>query len=193
LNQVIRPTLTIFSGLPGTGKSTLADRLARALRWPVLRIDDVAGEVPADADYRFWDEKILVLLAIVEEQLKLGVSVIADSVFMGADRVQAQEIARRHEANFRPIYCFVSEERIWEGRVNERLGADQGSGVADWQQIQHQRQWFTPWQRGTGLFVDAVQPVDRNFASVLEFVLDPNISLESIQVDFPVSEGKFHQ
>ena len=193
MNQVNRPTLTIFSGLPGTGKSTLADRLARALRWPVLRIDDVAGKVPADADYRFWDEKILVLLAIVEEQLKLGVSVIADSVFMGADRVQAQEIARRHEANFRPIYCFVSEERIWERRVNERLESEQGSGVADWQQIQHQRQWFSPWQRGTGLFVDAIQPVDRNFASVLEFVLDSKISLESIQVDFPVSEGKYHQ
>jgi len=178
--------------LPGTGKSTLADRLARALRWPVLRIDDVAGEVPEDADYRFWDEKILVMLAIVEEQLKLGISVIADSVFMGADRVQAQEIARRHEANFRPIYCFVSEERTWEKRVNERLEAEQDSGVADWHQIQHQRQWFSPWQKGTGLFVDAVQPVERNFASVLEFVLDPKISLESIQVDLPVSQGKYH-
>lgn len=193
MNQVNRPTLTIFSGLPGTGKSALADRLARALRWPVLRIDDVAGQVPVDADYRFWDEKILVLLAIVEEQLKLGVSVIADSVFMGADRVQAQEMARKHEANFRPIYCFVSDERIWEERVNERLQADQSFSVADWQQIQHQRQWFSPWKRGTGLFVDSVESVEQNFASVLEFVLDPNISLESIQVDFPVSGGKYHQ
>ena len=140
MNQVHRPTLTIFSGLPGTGKSTLADRLARALRWPVLRIDDVTGEVPEDADYRFWDEKILVLLTIVEEQLKLGVSVIADSVFMGADRVQAQEMAMKHEANFRPIYCFVSDEKIWKKRVIKRLEGNLASGVADWEQIQHQRQ-----------------------------------------------------
>jgi len=121
LNRTNQPTLTIFSGLPGTGKSTLANRLARELRWPVLRIDDVAGDVPVDADFRFWDEKILVLLTIVEEQLKLGVSVIADSVFMGTDRLQAQEMAARHGANFRPVYCFVSDEKEWKKRVTERL------------------------------------------------------------------------
>jgi len=114
LKQTNQLTFVIFSGLPGTGKSTLANRLARDLRWPLLRIDDVAGNVPSDADYHFWDEKILILLTIAEEQLKLGVSVIADSVFMGADRVHAQEIASKHSAIFRPIYCFVSDEATWK-------------------------------------------------------------------------------
>jgi predicted kinase len=107
-------TFVIFSGLPGTGKSSLANRLAQELRWPLLRIDDVAGDVPAGADYRFWDEKILTLLTIAEAQLELGLSVIADSVFMGADRFHAQEIARKHTALFRPVYCFVSNESLWE-------------------------------------------------------------------------------
>jgi predicted kinase len=178
--------------LPGTGKTTLANRLARRLRWPVLRIDDVAGDVPVDADYRFWDEKILVLLTIVEEQLKLGVNVIADSVFMGADRIQAQEMAARHGANFRPVFCYVSDESVWKKRVIERLGDDQGSGVADWEQVQHQRQWFSHWKSGTGLFVDAIQPLERNFTSVFEFVVDPNISLESIQIEGSVVSGKYH-
>jgi predicted kinase len=193
LNQAYRPTLTIFSGLPGTGKSTLANRLARKLRWPVLRIDDVAGDVPVNADYRFWDEKILVLLTIVEEQLKLGVSVIADSVFMGTDRMQAQEIARKHGANFRPVYCFVSDEKEWKKRVTGRLEDVQITDVADWEQIQHQRQWFSPWQSGTGLFVDAIEPIERNYASVLEFVMNPKVSLDPIQVKGPVAGGKYHQ
>ena len=38
--------LIIFSGLPGTGKSTVANRLARELGLPLLCIDDVIGEVP---------------------------------------------------------------------------------------------------------------------------------------------------
>lgn len=186
-------TLVIFSGLPGTGKSTLADRLARELRWPLLRIDDVAGKVPPDADYHFWDEKILVLLTIAEEQLKLGISVIADSVFMGADRIHAQEIATKHGAIFRPVYCFLSDEGLWEKRVSGRLDAARNSDVANWEQIQHQRQWYAAWQPGTGLFIDAIDLVEKNYAKVLEFVISPVVSLEPIQVEAPLVKGQYHE
>ena len=47
--------LIIFSGLPGTGKSRLASRLARELGLPLLCIDDVIGEVPEGAGIPFWD------------------------------------------------------------------------------------------------------------------------------------------
>ena len=186
-------TFAIFSGLPGTGKSTLANHLARDLRWPLLRIDDVAGKVPSDADYHFWDEKILILLTIAEEQLKLGVNVIADSVFMGADRVHAQEIASKHGAIFRPIYCFVSDEAKWKKRVTEQVESAQDSDVASWEQIQHQRQWFVPWESDTGLFIDAVAPVERNYAKVYEFVESQSVSLKPIQVKMPLVTGKYHE
>jgi len=193
LNRTSQPTLVIFSGLPGSGKSTLADRLARELRWPLLRIDDVAGKVPSDADYHFWDEKVLVLLTIAEEQLKLGVNIIADSIFMGADRLHAQEIAQKHSAIFRPVYCFVSDEAIWEERVDERVDTLDRSEVATWEQIQHQRQWFAPWQPGTGLFVDAIDPVEQNYTKVFRFVSSPTVPLEPIQVEIPLVKGQYHE
>ncbi len=58
--------LVIFSGLPGTGKSTLANRLARELHWPLLCIDDVIGEVPENAGIPFWDLKVTILLDLIE-------------------------------------------------------------------------------------------------------------------------------
>ncbi len=182
-------TFVIFSGLPGTGKSSLANRLARELRWPLLRIDDVAGNVPANADFRFWDEKILVLLNIAEAQLDLGVR--ADSVFMGADRLHAQEIAHKHGALFRPVYCFVSDESLWEERVNVRAKHLLVPAAA-WEQIEHQRQWFVPWQPGTGLFVDAVTSVERNYIRVLEFVASQEIALGPLQVTAPLAAGRYH-
>ena len=193
MNQTSQPAFVIFSGLPGTGKSTLADRLARQLRWPLLRIDDVAGEVPPDADYHFWDEKVLVLLTIAEKQLKLGVSVIVDSVFMGADRLHAQEIAQKHDAIFRPVYCFVSDEAIWEKRVNERVDTLGHPEVATWEQIRHQRQWFAPWHPRTGLFIDAIDSVEQNYAKVLDFVSSPTVALGPIQVKIPLVKGQYHE
>lgn len=186
-------TLVIFSGLPGTGKSTLSNRLARELRWPILRIDDVAGNVPPDADYHFWDEKILVLLNIAEAQLELGVSVIADSVFMGADRLHALEIAQKRGAIFRPLYCFVSDESLWERRVTERAELLQNPTVATWERIQHQRQWFAPWAEKTALFVDSASPEEQNYARVLEFVKSPEIALEPLQIQIPLIKGQYHK
>src|SRR5258705_6400337 len=106
----MQTTLVIFSGLPGTGKSTLADKLARELGWPLLRIDDVIGEVPENPGIEFWDSKVDILLDLVNTQLELGLSAIADSVFMNMDRQHALEIASKNQARFLPIYVFVSDD-----------------------------------------------------------------------------------
>ena len=102
----MQAALVIFSGLPGTGKSTFANRLARKLRWPLLRIDDVIGDVPEDAGISFWDSKVEILLDLVNTQLELGLDVIVDSVFMNMDRHHAQELARKYQVRFLPIYVL---------------------------------------------------------------------------------------
>ena len=53
-------------GPNGTGKSTLASRLARELRIPLLCIDDVIGEIPENPDFAFWDSRISILLDLIE-------------------------------------------------------------------------------------------------------------------------------
>ena len=152
-------TLVIFSGLPGTGKSTLANRLARELRLPLLRIDDVVGDVPENAGIEFWDSRIEVLLGLAEAQLELGVSVIVDSVFMNMDRHHAQAIACEQHARFRPLYTFLSDEQIWEERVTARFNELNHPDVATWERIQYQRGRFRNWEPDTALFVDAINSI----------------------------------
>ena len=189
--QTTLATLVIFSGLPGTGKSTLADKLARNLRWPLLRIDDVIGNVPEDAGIAFWDSKVDILLDLVETQLKLGLDVIVDSVFMNMDRHHAQELARKYGVRFLPIYVFVSDDKVWEERVTARYNELSNKDVATWERIQHQRERFREWEPQTALFIDSVNALDQNYAKVLDFVTKEDVLLTPLS-EIQLHSGKYH-
>lgn len=184
-------TFVIFSGLPGTGKSTLANRLARELRWPLLRIDDVVGDIPDNAGIDFWDSQVSILLGLAEAQLELGIDVIVDSVFMNTDRHHAQAIARKYKSSFRPIYTFLSDDKIWEERLTARYVELNNPAVSTWEQVKHQREHFRAWEPDTALFVDALNSPEENFAKVLQFVTSEDVNLEPLE-DIPLVQGKYH-
>jgi predicted kinase len=188
----MQATFVIFSGLPGTGKSTLANRLARELRWPLLCIDDVVGDVPENAGIPFWDSKVAILLDLVNTQLELGLSIIADSVFMNLDRFHARELARKYDARFLPIYVFVSNENAWRERVTKRYHELNHPDVATWERIQHQRRRFRAWEPGTALFIDSLQPLDQNHQKVLDFVTGAEVPIKPLG-EVQLEKGKYHE
>jgi predicted kinase len=187
-----QPTLVIFSGLPGTGKSTLAEKLARQLRWPLLCIDDVIGEVPENPGIEFWDSKVDVLLDLVNTQLKLGLDVIVDSVFMNMDRQHAQELARKYDARFLPIHIHLSDDKVWEERVTKRYNEMNDVDVATWERILHQREHFAAWEPDTALFIDSIEPLESNYQKVFDFVTKENVSLKPISV-VQLVQGRYHR
>jgi predicted kinase len=187
----MQASLILFSGLPGTGKSTLAGKLARELRMPLLCIDRVIGSVPANADVAFWDSKVAILLGLMSHQLELGLSVIVDSVFMNKDRYHAREIARRHDARFLPVHVYISDEAVWQERVTKRYNEMNDPAVASWERIQHQRQHFREWAPGTALFIDSLDLLDRNYETVLKFVTDQDAPLQPLE-EMPLTDGNYH-
>ena len=74
--------LIIFAGLPGTGKSKLANELARRIGATFLRIDSIEQAITGSSlrIHPVEDAGYLVGYALAEDNLRLGGTVIADSV-----------------------------------------------------------------------------------------------------------------
>jgi predicted kinase len=183
-------TFIILSGLPGTGKTTMAQLLVNELQIPILSIDDVVDAIPehmAQHTHLFWEDMVHILLHLAESQLAWGNSIIVDSVFMGVDENQTQhrwsdrhrayEIAGRAQANFRPIYFYISDEDIWQERLARRAAELQDPRVATWSQVSMQRQYFQPWQPGQALFIDSLNSVTDNFTEIMKFIKASDINL----------------
>lgn len=115
-------TLIALSGLPGVGKSTLARALAQRLGALWLRIDSIeqamavatGRPVEADQGYR-------VAHAVAEDNLRLGLTVVADCVNpLSVTRDAWRAVAQRAEVPCLEVWVICSDKAEHRRRVENR-------------------------------------------------------------------------
>jgi len=132
------PTLIVFGGLPGTGKTTLARALARDLGATYLRIDEIEQAI---RDSGLNSEEVGVSgyrvgYALAESNLRLGAAVVADSVNpLRITRLSWRSVAEKASARIVEIEIICSDIVEHRRRVDSRHGDISGLLLPTWQQI----------------------------------------------------------
>ncbi len=148
-----RPTLFVFMGLSGTGKSTIARAFAKKRDMEVFNSDYVRKEyvsgIPAEEkrlepfgkgiySKEFTKKTYRALSRLAGERLVLGKSVILDATYIDPEkRKRVRELAGSCGANLVFIHCTCPEEVALE-RMKRRLKAS--GEVSDGRQEIYQKQ-----------------------------------------------------
>lgn len=119
-----KATLIVMAGLPGAGKSRLADDLGCARSWPVLSVDPVEAGILAagfERDDRTGLAAYLIVEAVAEQLLGLGQTVIVDAVNdVPEARQQWIGLAARADVTLRWIEVVCSDVEVHRARLAGR-------------------------------------------------------------------------
>ena len=167
--------LIVFSGLPGTGKSALAEAVGRGLGIPVFAKDWLeavllrSNVVPAETEKQLGSVGYDLLTVLAERQLHLGQSVILDSVASTvAIRNIWRELAGRYNADWRVIECICSDSAMHRERLEKRQRGIPGWHELTWADVEYVRSYYAPWDEER-LILDSIRAVEKNILAALKY------------------------
>jgi len=131
--------LIIISGLPCSGKTTLAKKIAEEFMLPFVSRDDIKERIFDDLGYRNreWSRKIgttsyTLLYYFAESMLKAGASLLLESNFNPKfDSLRFEDLAAKYEFTPLQIYCKSDRAVLFERFKKRATSPERHPGHVD--------------------------------------------------------------
>jgi predicted kinase len=116
------PQLIVVCGLPGVGKTTVAEDIAERVDGRLLRTDVIRKEIISDPDYTAEESRMVYgeLFERARQTVEEGQPAVLDGTFKDAtDRDRAMELSESLDVGFRLVKVECAEDVVRE-RIRSR-------------------------------------------------------------------------
>lgn len=132
-----RATLYIFSGLPGSGKTTLSHLLARRVGAAHLRVDTIEQALRDLCSVDVGGEGYRLAYRVAFDILNVGVSVVADSCNpIELTRREWEQVALDAGARYVNVEVVCSNAQDHRKRLESRASTVSGLRLPTWQEVE---------------------------------------------------------
>ena len=141
-----------MAGLPGAGKSALADALGRRTGWPVLSVDPVDAallEAGIGSHQPTGLAAYNVVDALAGHLLRLGQTVVVDAVNAAAEaRAQWVDLAERTAVPLQFVEVVCSDAELHRQRLEGRQRRLAHLPEPRWESLEQRRAQLLSWSAG---------------------------------------------
>jgi predicted kinase len=170
--------LVVMAGLPGTGKSAIAERLSPRLVLPVVSVDPIESAIlraGIDSDQPTGLAAYLVAEALAESIIRAGGSLIVDAVnAVNPAREQWVSLAWRTAQTVRFIEVVCSDPVLHRRRLEDRERQLPHLVEPTWHAVEQSLDEYTEWSGPSAevdrIQLDTVEPLDILVGRALEFL-----------------------
>ena len=141
------PVLFIFAGLPGSGKSTLARVLAQQTHAVYLRVDTIEQALRDLCSVDVQGEGYRLAYRVASDNLRLGLSVVADSCNpIELTRQEWERVAEDAGVTHLNIEVVCSDADQHRARVESRASGVSGLRLPSWSEVvsREYHEWTKP-------------------------------------------------
>ncbi|MGI5835077.1 MAG: AAA family ATPase [Chloroflexota bacterium] len=179
------PVLVVMVGLPGTGKSHLARRLASRLPFKLIETDEIRHSIASPPTYSREESGRVYQIAHrqIDRTLRKGGNVIFDATNLyERGRRTLRKIAERNNARLLIVHT-TAPEKVIEDRLRWRkLGVEpQDKSEAGWDVYCRMREDMEVIKQ-PHLVVDTSQELEPIIEEIVDFVLEKSESPPDLQL-----------
>ncbi|MDL2277324.1 AAA family ATPase [Parabacteroides sp. OttesenSCG-928-G07] len=160
--EVSKPILFILSGLPASGKSSLAKLIAREYNAVYLRIDTIEQALRDLCNYDVQGEGYRLAYRIASNNLDLGHNVVADSCNpIDLTRREWEAVATQSNSRYINIEVICSDKEEHKRRAENRCAEVEGLKLPTWDEIQ--RREYHAWETDRIVIDTAGKSIEESF------------------------------